>query len=241
MKLLLSLLLKHVAVLFLETSELLHVERLELALGFLFVRGQLLFLHRLQADSGVVTNANNEDTPALALAFIVLLVGEGNVDFRHVVGRVRWRAGVLQHGLSVTADEDDAGTSVVLGLNGEAILHRVLGSLAVNGQSVGVACLAIAADTAEEKEGRDENEGEEGNAEDGNEGIDHVVGAIVRVGIGATGSKATDGLQARRLVAVNNGHPGNGDFVGASSQAVEDGGHGGLRLFSIRMGKCSII
>lgn len=240
-KLSLVLLLKHVAILFFETSELLHVERLELALGFLFVSGQLLLLHRLQTDSGIVTNTDNENASALLLAFIVLLIGEGNVDFRHVVGRVRRRAGVLQHGLSVTADKDDAGAAVVLCLNGQAILHRVLGSLAVNGQGVCVAGLAVAANTAEEEEGRDEDEGEKGNAEDGNEGIDHVVGAVVRVGVGTTGSKATDGLQARRLVAMNHGHSGNGDFLGASGQAVEDGSHGRIRLFNRLMGKCSVM
>lgn len=220
-------LLKHVAVLFLEPSQLLHVEGLELALGFLFVGRQLLLLHGLQTNRGIVADTYNEDASALALVVFALLVGEGDVDFRDVVGRVRRRAGVLQHGLAVAADKDDAGAAIVLGLNGEAVLPGVLADLVVDGQGLCIAGGAAAADAAEEEEGRDEDEGEEGDAEDGNEGVDHGVGAVVRVGVGATTNKATEGLQAGPLVALNDGHPGNGHFLGAGSQAVEDGGHGG--------------
>lgn len=99
MRLLLVLLL-------LETSDVVHVDGVETALGLLLVGGQLLLLHRLQTNGGVVANAHNQHTPALVLAIGVLLVGEGDVNFRDVVWRVRRRVGVAEHGGTITADVD---------------------------------------------------------------------------------------------------------------------------------------
>ena len=114
-------LLEKSAVLLLETTNLIHVDGVESALGLLLVSGQLLIVHRLQTDSGVVTDTDVEDAATLGAALVVLLVGEGDVDFWHVIRGVRGRVGVGEHGLAVTADVDHARAAVVRSLDGETV------------------------------------------------------------------------------------------------------------------------
>lgn len=101
-------LLKHVAILFLEATNLVHVDGLELALGFLFVGRKLLFSHGFETDGGIVAYPDDEDAAALAVAVIVVLVGEGDVNLGDVVRRVGRRVRVLEHGLAISADDYDA-------------------------------------------------------------------------------------------------------------------------------------
>lgn len=80
-----SILLEQRAVLLLQAANLVNVNRLELTLDFLLVRWELLLLHGLQADCGIITNTHNQDTTALGLAVFVVFVGKGDVDLRNVI------------------------------------------------------------------------------------------------------------------------------------------------------------
>lgn len=108
-----SILLEQRAVLLLQAANLVNVNRLELTLDFLLVRWELLLLHGLQADCGIVTNAYDQDTTAFGLAVFVVLVGKGDVDLGDVIRRVRWRIGILEHGLAVAGDVVDAGAAIM--------------------------------------------------------------------------------------------------------------------------------
>lgn len=81
----LVILLEDCPVLLLQAANLIHVNGLELALGFFLVCWQLLLLHRFQANGGIVTNPNDQDATTLGAAVLVVLVGEGNVDLRYIV------------------------------------------------------------------------------------------------------------------------------------------------------------
>lgn len=174
------------AVLLLEATDLVHVDRVELALGLLLVSGQLLVVHGLQADCRVIADANDKDSATLRAPLVVLLIGEGDVNLRNVVGRVRRRVGVGQHGVIVTVDYKDAGATVVLGLNSETtvVVAEVLGvvirrkTFVFVVQSLGSHHLQATSATEEEEDGN-EDEGEKDNTEDDKHEVNHVVGAIV--------------------------------------------------------------
>lgn len=114
-------LLEESAVLLLQTADLVHVDGVESALGLLLVSRQLLVMHGLQTDSSVVTDTDIEDTTALGAALVILLIGERDVDFWHVIRRVRGGVGVGEHWLAVTADIDHARAAVVRSLNSETV------------------------------------------------------------------------------------------------------------------------
>lgn len=173
-------LLKQVVILFLEAANFIHVNGLELALGLLLIGGKLLFSYRFEANSGIVADSDNENATALALAVIVVLVRKGDVNFRYIIGRVGRRVGVLQHRLAIAANDDDAGATVVFGLNGKAVLEHGLLAGFVVGRQRFVAKLLHATGAAEEVEGGDEDDGDKGEDEDGDDGVDHPIGAIFR-------------------------------------------------------------
>lgn len=108
-----------VAVLLLQASDLVHVDGVELALGLLLIGRELLLAHGLEANSSIVSDANNKDTSTLGAALLILLIREGNVNLRDVVGRVRRRVWIGEHRLAITTNDKDAGAAVVCCLNGK--------------------------------------------------------------------------------------------------------------------------
>lgn len=110
--------------LLLETADLFDIDGDKLRVAFLLVGGELLILAGLEAN-GRLAESDHEDTTAAAAALVILLIRERNVDFRNVVGRVRRRGRVLEHGLSILEDNDagpggagpsrDGKTSVITG------------------------------------------------------------------------------------------------------------------------------
>lgn len=92
------------ALLLFESSNLVHIDGLELSLCFLLIGRQLVVLDGLQADCGVVTYADDKYTTTLALPLLILFVRERDLDLRDVVGRVGRQLWVLKHGLSIAAD-----------------------------------------------------------------------------------------------------------------------------------------
>ena len=62
-------LFQKIAILLLQPANLVHVDRVETILGFLLVSRELFLLHRLQAYGSVVADADDQNLPALALAF----------------------------------------------------------------------------------------------------------------------------------------------------------------------------
>lgn len=98
----------------------------------------------------------------------------------------------------------------MFGLDGQAVLeHGLLAGFIVGGQSLGAELLQATL-AAEEVEGGHENEGNKNENKDGDEGVDHLVGAIVRVGV--SGDESAEGRQAGPLGATlfeDNGHVGH--------------------------------
>lgn len=58
---------------------------------------------------------NDKNVVVLMMFLFVLFVWEGNVDFRDVVGRVRWRVWVWEYGLFIMVNDKDIG--VVVGMS----------------------------------------------------------------------------------------------------------------------------
>lgn len=101
-------LLEHCPVLLFQSADPVHINGLELALGFLLVSRQLLVVHGLKANGGIVSNTHHQNAAALGTTMFIMFVGEGNVNLRDVVWRMRRRLRVLKHGLTVTTDIVDA-------------------------------------------------------------------------------------------------------------------------------------
>jgi hypothetical protein len=220
------------AVLLLEATNLVHVQGVELALGFLLVGGQLLVvLHGLQADGGVVADADDEDAAGLALAAVIVLIGEGDVDLRDVVGGVRGRVGAPQHGLAVAADDEDAGAAVVSGLDGEAAVVAL--SVVVGRQHLALHAALVGA--TENPEAGDEEEGKEDEAENDQHHVDHLlvvsVAAVFGIG-GVQGGSGVDDL--RGVIEAEASLQGSADVV--------DGRHRGRRCSQrfrfVKLGDC---
>lgn len=197
-----ALLLENSAVLLLETTDLVHIDRVELTLGLLFVSGKLLVVLGFQADSSIVTNADNKDTTPRGTALVVLLVRECDVDFRDIVGRVRGRVGVGKHGVGVLVDNKDALSSVVSSLDGEA---AVVGEpsvvvVVVRGQRLVIVKTLelIASCTAEQEKDGDEDQAKEDHTQDDEEQVDHVVRAVFSVG-GRVGSPSKEVVKRRHF------------------------------------------
>jgi hypothetical protein len=204
-------------VLLLEAANLVHIERVELALGLLFVRGQLLLLHGLETDGGVLADADNEDAAVLVLAVGVLLVGEGDMDLGDVVGGVGRRLGAAKHRVAVTVDDEDGGAAVVGGLDGEAAVVVDAFGVVVRGQELGLH--AALADTTDEPEAGDEDGGEEDEAEDKERQIKHPLV------VGTLGFGGDDGVAGKQGVAGSDFLVEGRADEGAAD--VFDGGHGG--------------
>jgi hypothetical protein len=206
------------AVLLLEATNLVHVQGVELALGFLLVGGQLLVvLHGLQADGGVVADADDEDAAGLALAVVVVLIGEGDVNLGDVVGGVGRRLGAAKHRVAVTVDDEDGGAAVVGGLDGEAAVVVDALGVVVRGQELGLH--AALADTTDEPEAGDEDGGEEDEAEDKERQIKHPLV------VGTLGFGGDDGVAGKQGVAGSDFLVEGRADEGAAD--VFDGGHGG--------------
>lgn len=186
------------AILLLEATNLVHINGVELALGLLLISRQLLVVHGLQADSGVVANTDDKNAATLGATLVILLVREGDVDLRDVVRRVRRRVRVGEHGATVPVDDEDAGAAVVRRLDGKATGVVVALVVIVRGQAVVLLALGLlahelhAAGAAEEEEDGDEDEGDEGNAEDDEHEVDHAVGAVVGGHVGSPSSEVVD-------------------------------------------------
>lgn len=168
-------------ILLLKTADLVHVDRVELTLGLLLVGRELLVVHGLQTDSGVVTDTNNQHSAVLLSALLVLLIREGDVDLWDVVGRVRRRVGVGKHGATVLVDHENAGAAVVRCLDGKAaVVGKALGvAIVVRRQAVlfGLdgSSLLLKTSAAEEEQDGDQNKAEENKAEKAKHQVDHAV------------------------------------------------------------------
>lgn len=93
------------SVLLLQATDLVHVDRIETGAALLLIGGQLLLADGLHSNSGVAYS-DNHDTSILLAALVIMLVGERNVDLGNVLGRVRRRIGVSQHGSTAIQDND---------------------------------------------------------------------------------------------------------------------------------------
>jgi hypothetical protein len=195
-------------VLLLEAADLVHVDGEKVLLTVLFVGGELLVADRLEADSGVVTDADNEDLAPLDLASLVMLVGEGDADLRDVVGGVWGRARVLEHGLAVATNDEDARSAVVLGLDGEASVVEAALVILVHGQSL-VVELTLHAAAADEVEGRGGNEADKDETQEDEGKVNHPLLAILNVG-------ANVGFADNQQVSldeIDRRHSGGADLV----------------------------
>lgn len=157
-------------VLLLEAANVVHIDRVELTLGFLLVGRELLVVHRLKTDSRVVANTDNEHTAALLSALLVLLIGEGDVDLWDVIGGGRRRVGVGKHRTAVLVDDEDAGTAVMCCLDGEAAVvgEALAVAVVVRRQTVLLGLkdlLVLETGAAEKEEDGHENEAKENKAE----------------------------------------------------------------------------
>lgn len=175
-----SSLLKLSTVLLLEAANVVHIDRVELALGLLLVGGELLVVHRLKTNSRVVANTDNEYTAALLSALLVLLIGEGDVNLRDVIGGGRRRVGVGKHRTAVLVDDENAGTAVMCCLDGEsAVVGEALAvAVVVRRQTVLLGLkdlLVLETGAAEKEEDSHENEAEENKAEKAKHEVDHAV------------------------------------------------------------------
>lgn len=168
-------------VLLLEAANVVHIDRVELALSLLLVGRELLVVHRLKTDSRVVANTDNEHTAALLSALLVLLIREGDVDLRDVIGGGRRRVGVGKHRTAVfLIDDEDAGTAVMCCLDGEsAVVGEALAvAVVVRRQTVLLGLkdlLVLETGAAEKEEDGHENEAEKNKAEKAKHEVDHAV------------------------------------------------------------------
>jgi hypothetical protein len=167
-------------VLLLKTADLIHVDRVELTLGLLLVGRELLIVHGLQANSGVVTNTDNKHAAVLLSALLVLLIREGDVNLWDVVRRVGRRVGVGKHGATVLVDNENTGATVVCCLDGKAaVVGKALAvAIVVRRQAVLFGLhggLLLKTSAAEEEEDGDQNETEEDKAEKAKHQVDHAI------------------------------------------------------------------
>lgn len=167
-------------ILLLEASNLVHVDRVEIALRLLLIGGQGLVLDGLETDGGVVADADNQDAAALEVALVVVFIGEGDVDLRHVVGGMRGGTRVLEHGLAVAADDEDARAAVVGSLDCQAAVVCHALAVVVGRQSV-LLHLALEALAADKEESRSDDQTEENEAEEDEGEVDEVVVAVVDI------------------------------------------------------------
>ena len=81
-----------VFVLLLETSDPVHIDRMEApaeSSSLLLICRELLLVQRLKSNAGLA-NTDDDYATTFPSSRLVVLIGEGNMDFRNVVGRVRW-------------------------------------------------------------------------------------------------------------------------------------------------------
>jgi hypothetical protein len=205
-------LLENGSVLLPEATNLVHVDGVEAVLGLLLVSGQLLGVHGLQADGGVVTDANNQHAAALGAALVVLLIGESDVNLGDIVGRVRRGVGVGEHGLAVAGDVDGAGAAVVGSLDCQAarvVIAHVLLLVVVRGKALALHGLPDLV-TADEVEGGGEDEAEEDESKNEEQDVDHAVRPVLCVG--------------REISDRAAGHDVTGEVLGSLARlGVEDG------------------
>lgn len=172
-----TVLLVQVVVLLLQSTDLVHVNRVELTLGILLIGRELFLVHGLEAHSGIVADTDNKHPSAPGATLLILLVRKGYVNLRNVVGRVRRGIGIGEHGLTITTDDKDAGSAIVLRLDCESTV--ILG-IVVCGKNLALSAQKLlAASSAEDEKDGDEDEGEEDKSEDRQHKVNHVVGAVV--------------------------------------------------------------
>jgi threonine synthase len=157
-------------VLLLEAANVVHIDRVELSLGLLLVGRKLLVIHRLKTDGRVITNTDNKHTAALLSALVVVLIGEGDMDLRDVIGGGRRRIGVGKHGTAVLVDDEDARAAVMCCLDGEAVMvdEALAVAVVVRRQAVLLGLkdlLLLETGAAEKEEDGHENEAEENKTE----------------------------------------------------------------------------
>lgn len=170
--------MKEGAILLLEAANLVHVDRVEVAFSLLLISRELFIAHWLKAHGSILADADDKNASALGAAGLVVLVGKGNVNLRHVVGRMRRRPRVRQHRLAITTDDDGARPAIVFGLDGKAKVLWVLASVKL-GVAVGrknfVTHTLLHTVTTEKEETRNEHESEEDDPQDQKKRVDHVV------------------------------------------------------------------
>jgi len=168
--------------LLLQAADAVDVERHPARLALLLVGGELLLVEGLHADGGVA-DADDDDAAALAAALLVVLVGEGDVDLGHVIGRVGRRVRVGEHGLAVLAEDEDAAAAA-----GRRRLDReaavVAGALAhlVVLRERGDPHLLLPLHALQEHQDGGQDQADEHEREERDHGVDDRVGATVGEG-----------------------------------------------------------
>lgn len=171
------------ALLLLQASNIVHVDGVELVAALLLVGGELFLVQGLHADGGIIANAHDQNATTLPTTAVVLLLGEGDVNLRHVVGRVRGLVGVCQHWLPVLV-EDQHARMAVSGLDGQtAVVTGALGVLhdvVVLWEGVFAHSLLVVSHSSENKQDSAEEQAEDHDySQDDDQQVDDVGAALV--------------------------------------------------------------
>ena len=169
--------------LFLQPTDAIHIDSVELAAALLLVGGELL-VDGFEPDSGIVADTHDDDATVLVLALVVLLVGEGDVDLGYIVRGMGRRVGVREHRLAVLEIDNAraAGHVATLGVDGEAAgVARPLDVLVLREGIVGTHLLHApfsGSPNQEQEPNKDDAEEEDSQGDNHEINHGHVVGVV---------------------------------------------------------------